>query len=240
MCYHLSAKSTIEELEKRFEAQYAESEAPLTYHHVSAFSFPKIPVIAQDEPNKIKLYNWGLIPTWVKDKTKADELKAQTLNARSETMFEKASFRSAIVKRRCMVLVNGFYEWRDYNGKKYPYYIHLKDGQPFAMGGMTESWTDKETGEVINSFTIVTQAANPLMAQIHNTKLRMPLILPRETERLWIDPMADKAFIESLVKQYPDSEMAAHTISKLITSRKESSNQPKVTELEVYAELPNL
>lgn len=238
MCYHLSAKSTIEELEKRFEAQYSESEAPQTYHHVSAFSFPKIPVIAQDEPNKIKLYNWGLIPMWVKDKAKADELKAQTLNARSETMFEKASFRSAIVKRRCMVLVNGFYEWRDYNGKKYPYYIRLKNEQPFAMGGMTESWTDKETGEVINSFTIVTQAANPLMAQIHNTKLRMPLILPRETERLWLDPMADKAFIESLVKQYPDSEMAAHTISKLITSRKESSNQPKVTDLEVYAELP--
>ena len=239
MCYHVKVTSSVEELQNRFEAQYSENEPPKVYYHVSGFSYPKLPVIASDEPNKIKLFNWGLIPAWTKSREDAKKFAVNTLNARSETIFEKPSFRS-VKKKRCLVLVNGFYEWRDYNKKKYPYYIHLPNDEPFAMGGIYENWTDKETGEIFNTFSIVTLEANPLMAAIHNTKLRMPLILPKETERLWLEPNVDEVYIKGLFKQYPEEGMQAHTISKLITSRTESSNVPKVIEEEIYAELPEL
>jgi putative SOS response-associated peptidase YedK len=239
VCYHLSTKINVAELEKRFEAAYDAIEAPTTYHHVSGFAYPNIPVITSEEPNRIKLFQWGLIPAWTKSKADGEKFRANTLNARSETIFKKPSFRS-VTKKRCLVLVDGFYEWRDYNKKKYPYFIHLKNNEPFAMGGIYENWADKETGEILDTFSIVTLEANPLMAKIHNSKLRMPLILPKETERLWIEPKVDKDFIGSLFKQFPENEMAAHTISKLITSRKENSNVPDVYAEEAYSELPAL
>ena len=239
MCYHVKITSSVEELQNRFEVEYTENESPVAYHHVSGFGYPKIPVIASDEPNKIKLFQWGLVPIWTKSREDAKKNAINTLNARSETIFEKPSFRS-IKKKRCLVLVNGFYEWRDYNKKKYPYYIHLPNEEPFAMGGIYENWADKETGEIFNTFSIVTLEANPLMAKIHNSKLRMPLILPKETERLWLEPNVDEVYLKGLFKQYPADGMQAHTISKLITSRTESSNQPKITEEEVYVELPGL
>ena len=167
-------------------------------------------------------------------------MRTNTLNAKSETIFEKPSFRSSIGSKRCLLFVKGFYEWRDYNKKKYPYYIHLKNQSVFTFGGIYESWVNKSTGEIINSVSIITTEANPLMAEIHNSKKRMPLILNGAAMNKWIDPKIDKETITQLMKPFDESQMTAHTISKLITSRSENPNQEKVKEIFEYPELPAL
>jgi putative SOS response-associated peptidase YedK len=167
-------------------------------------------------------------------------MRTNTLNAKSETIFEKPSFRASIGNKRCLLFAKGFYEWRDYEKKKYPYYIHLKNQPVFTFGGIYESWVNKNTGEIINTTSIITTEANPLMAEIHNSKMRMPLILTGENMHKWIDPSISKEETVALMKPYDESLMAAHTISKLITSRTENPNQPNVKEEFAYAELPQL
>ena len=129
--------------------------------------------------------DWGLIPAWAKDRA----LQKMTLNAKIETLTEKPSFQNS-VSNRCLVLVNGFYEWKwlDSKGKnKEKYFIRLENGnQPFALGGIYSIWTDENTNETLTSFSIVTSQANELMSEIHNTKHRMPLVLSKEAEEAWL------------------------------------------------------
>jgi putative SOS response-associated peptidase YedK len=140
--------------------------------------------------DSIHLSHWGLIPHWAKDK----ELRKNTLNARIETIEEKPSFRS-YVKNRCLVLIDGFYEyqWQDTKGKvKKPFLMTMPDGEPFALGGLFSHWTDKTSGDMLSTFTILTMDANEQMAEIHNTKKRMPLILRRDTEMDWLEGKIEK------------------------------------------------
>jgi len=203
-------------------------------YHADAFTFLKMPVITMDAPSQVQLFQWGLIPHWVKNAVDANQLKAQTLNARSETVFEKPSFRSAIVNRRCLIPADGFFEWMDHGGKKYPHYIFLSSHRIFCFAGICSSWTDKETGELISTFSILTTEANPLMARIHNLKKRMPVILDEASYASWLDKDLSAQDIQALMKPFPTAEMQAHTISRLITSRKENSNVEAVTELFHY------
>ena len=136
----------------------------------------------------IQLYNWGLIPHWAKDIT----IRKNTLNARMETINQKPSFRDA-AKNRCLVLVDGFYEWQwldDKGKKKQKYLITLPDDEAFAFGGIYNDWVDKSTGEVINTYTILTTDANDFMSIIHNSQKRMPLILNKDTEKDWLNGLA--------------------------------------------------
>jgi putative SOS response-associated peptidase YedK len=207
-------------------------------YRLSGFSFAKVPVLTSEDPDKVQAFNWGLIPKWSKDEEQANELKIHTLNARSETVFEKPSFRSSISKKRCLLFVKGFHEWREFNKKKYPYYIHLKDQEVFTLGGIYESWVNKETGELFNTTSIITTEANPLMEKIHNSKKRMPLILTGDAMQQWIDPTINKERITDLMRPFDEKKMLAYTISKLITSRKEDPNQEKVKKEFVYEDLP--
>ncbi len=236
MCYHISIPERTE-LDDLFDHAVRTDEWDTYYHHLSGFSFAKIPVLASGQPDKLKAFNWGLIPSWVKNKEQAKELSSMCLNAKSETIFEKPSFRSSINNKRCLVFVNGFYEWQDFNKKKYPYFIHLKDQSCFALGGVYEEWIDKETGEIINTVSIVTTEANQLMAKIHNLKLRMPLIFDKQTMFDWINPDLKREDISEMMKPFDEKLMDAYTISKLITSRKESPNRIEVKEKFNYPEL---
>ena len=226
MCYRVSIPGP-EALERRFNAQYL-GEPFKRQYHTSAFDIPKLPVITDEKPRQITLFHWGLIPFWVKDTKTANELRVKTANARAESIYEKPAFRTSAQNKHCLVLADGFFEWREINGLKYPYYIQLQNREPFAFAGLWDSWRDSITDKTIQTCTIITTAANTLLATIHNQKKRMPVILEKNGEQLWITSGLDKDQVESLLKPYHDEEMRAYTISKLITARGKNPNVSEV------------
>ena len=239
MCFHNAMSKRALEAKNRFNAPQTQESLFEPIFHASAFTFPAWPIITREHPEKIELSNWGLIPQWIKTKTEAAKFRMNTFNAVGETAFEKPSFRHAIRYNRCLVLSTGFFEWRDYNKEKFPYFISLKSNEMFAMAGIYEQWPDRETGELFHTFSILTTSANPLMAQIHNLKQRMPVILPPGREKDWLFAQ-DQVQINSFLQPYPSEAMQAHTISKLITSRKEPSNVKEVQDYYEYPGLPQI
>ena len=180
-------------------------------YRVNAFTFPDYPIITADR--EVQSFKWGLIPIWVKDKKQADEIKRMTLNARTDTIFQKPSFREPIMKKRCIVPSTGYFEWRHEGNKKIPYYIYVKDEPIFSMAGIYDEWLDKTTGEVVKSFSIITTDPNSLTDYIHNTKHRMPAILSMEDEERWLDPKLAKTEIERLLRPFPPERMDAYVIN---------------------------
>ncbi|MGL5892104.1 MAG: SOS response-associated peptidase, partial [Bacteroidia bacterium] len=168
----------------------------------------------QTHSRKLELMRWGLIPHWATGSGQAAELAKQTLNARAETMFEKPSFRDSAAVRRCVIPVTGFYEWQTRGRTKIPYFIAPSAGSFFLLGGLHSTWTSPETGEIINTFGIVTVAANPLMAEIHNTKQRMPLILPHGMINSWTNQQLTQAEVMKLARPYPEALMKAENQDK--------------------------
>lgn len=248
MCYHYSLTADKFEISTRYALEDEETialmnEYDIVYHN-DGFGHRAMPVITADEPNKIQLYDWGLIPHWFKPKegavdSKGNKLTAlqqarafsnQTLNAIGETVFDKPSFRNYAPKKRCLVPATGIYEWHHLDAKtRIPHYIYLKTKEIFSFGGIYSHWTDPETGEIIKTFSILTNPAMmPLMARIHNSKLRQPFILNRQIEGQWLDNQLKKEKVKDMIEPLTDLSFTAHTISKLITSRKESSNTPEV------------
>lgn len=235
MCYHYSLGQPQEAINKVLQAEWEMPFEPI--YHISGFAFAPMPVITQQEPHKVQAYQWGLIPHWVKTTAEAKKLRAQTLNAKAETLFEKPAFRTYVLHNRCLVLADGFFEWMEYKKKKYPHFVHLKNNELFAFAGLYSHWTDKETGELFRTFTIITTDANPLMAKIHNTKKRMPVILQQDQWSTWLDPTLNKEQIADMLLPCTDTNMEAHTISKLITTRDADTNVPEVIQEELYPEL---
>jgi putative SOS response-associated peptidase YedK len=208
MCYHYDAAGNKKAL-KRFTF-IKESPDYVPIENANGFSHPKMPIVANNKSNEIQLFEWGLIPTWA-DSERANELKKSTLNAKSETLFDLASFKESTSKR-CLILAESFYEWRTEGKRKIPYQIFIKDQEVFAMGGIYNEWKDIKTGESKFTFSIITVPANDMMAYIHNTKLRMPLILPQNLELDWLKPNLDQAQITAMMKPYKSSEMKASQI----------------------------
>ena len=162
---------------------------------------------------------WGLIPFWAKD----TKVGARMINARAETVAEKRAFRNALKKRRCLVLADGYYEWQKTPVGKRPYRIILKSGEPFAMAGLWETWKDPQ-GNVVPSCTIITTVANEYLAPIHN---RMPVILPRESEELWLEPgVEDPATLTGILTPYPDEDVDAYEVSTMVNSA--SNEEPEL------------
>lgn len=226
MCYTVAINKRKEELERKFKSAFDDVHYDPMYA-VSGFLHPELPVILSDAPDKIRLVQWGLIPKWVKSRDQANELWNQTLNAKSETIFEKPSFRNSASAKKCCVLVNGFFEWQT-NGKvKTPHYIFLKNHEPFALGGLWEDWTDPATGENVRTFTIVTTPANELMSKIHNEKLRMPLIIPPGDELKWLNTK-EEAATKQMMLPFDTTQMFAHPVSKLVNGRNGNPNVPEV------------
>lgn len=235
MCFHYSLTKERTEVEIQLSARWDDDWEPV--YHANGFAFPDMPVIKQSDPGRIQLSHWGLVPGWVKSKEDADKLRAQTLNARAETIFEKPSFRSSISNSRCLVIADGFFEWMEFNKKKYPHFIHLKNNPVFCFAGIYSDWTDKQTGEHLCTHSIITTEPNDMLRKIHNVKQRMPVIVPPNRYQEWLSPGLSKDAIRSFFTAYPDAEMANHTISKLITSRTQNSNVPEVLDAVSYPEL---
>ncbi|GAB1452495.1 SOS response-associated peptidase [Draconibacterium sp.] len=202
---------------------------------LQGFTFPMVKAVTNEKPFHVSDLQWGLIPFWAKQE-QANEIVKYNLNSVSETMDSKPSFKHLVGKKHCLIPVNGFFEWMHVGKVKYPHFITLKNQEPFMLAGLWDSWADKETGEIKNTFTICTTQANPLMAKIHNTKKRMPVIILEENETAWLEA-TNKNDIKELTRPIDANLMDAHTVSRLITSRTQNANVPEVTEKFVYPEL---
>lgn len=168
-------------------------------------------VIVQDDKRVLRMMKWGLVPHWAKE----PGIGYKMINARAEGIEEKPSFRTPFRKRRCLVIANGFYEWKKLDPKtKVPYLIRLRSGKPFAFAGLWEKW-DKGP-EPLETFTIITTENNELIEPIHN---RMPVILHEKDESLWLDPeLKDPEKLIPLLKPYPSEEMELYEVSTIVNS----------------------
>jgi len=208
--------------------------------NVSAYSHPALPVITNEFPDNVQLFQWGLIPFWVKDENTANKLRNSTVNARAETLGEKASFRAPFKYRRCIVPVDGFFEFQEINKVKYPHFIKLKDEKAFGLAGLYDVWEDKFSGLIHNTFSIITTSANPLMEVIHNRKKRMPVILEPGKEKDWLSKSSGTDELQKLLVPYDENKMISHTVQRLLTRRDGSNNVPESQEEYKYPEISGL
>jgi putative SOS response-associated peptidase YedK len=176
MCYQTKITKKKEEMERHFDAKITGLDEFDPSEVIKAFDFPKTPVITDEDTRLIQLYQWGLIPFWAD----ATWNRNYTLNARIETLDVKPSFKN-IVNNRCLILVNGFYEWQHVGGSKIKYEIGFNN-ELFALAGLYDHWADTRT------YTVVTTEAMGVMREIHNTKLRMPFALYDQDEmQAWLE-----------------------------------------------------
>jgi putative SOS response-associated peptidase YedK len=240
MCYYSSIKADIKDMVREFDVIFPDAELFKPVYSVSAFAFPGMPVISSYAPGEISLFRWGLIPFWVKNTEQANSIRQRTLNARSETVFEKPAFRHAVRSKRCLVIVDGFYEWRHYGKKKYPYYITLKSRAIFTLAGIWDTWTNPETKEEIGTFSVVTTVANELMAKIHNSRKRMPLILPKNREKIWLETGRDEKQIKAVMLPYDANDMKTYPVANRLNRLGINTSDKTVIEPFEYSELPAL
>jgi putative SOS response-associated peptidase YedK len=161
---------------------------------------------------ELVMLHWGLVPSWAKERSIGQRL----INARAETLADKASFRTAFRRRRCLVLADGYYEWRVVAGGKQPYYIHSSSRQPFGMAGLWEAWRDPASGEPLESCVIVTRPSAGRVLEIH---ARMPLIIPGSAHAAWLDPaITDGGRFAGVIADDTAVALAAYPVSRRVNN----------------------
>lgn len=184
MCFFTQQLAIFEEIETRFSAKVDNPDRFVNSDFVNGFSYPNLPIIIDKTPNIISTnFQWGLIPSWSKD----DEIRKNTLSARIETVEEKPSFKNSIINR-CLIIVSGYYEWRwqDEKGKeKEKYLINSQEDEIFCLAGLYSDWLNASSGELLNTYTILTTEADKTMQFVHNHKKRMPVMLKKADEKKW-------------------------------------------------------
>lgn len=223
MCGRAYSTYTEEELEARYltkKRQKRPLEGLLPNYNVSPTQ--TLPVILiRDHGMELDFFRWGLIPAWAKDIKSAT--KYNLINAKGEEIEQKKSYREAFITQRCIVPVSGFFEWkRSALGPKKPFAIHLIDEPIMSLAAVWESWNPKE-GERLNSFSIVTTAANTFVSNIHD---RMPVILKKEDEKTWLDlDQHDLKTLKNLLGAYPSENMSAYEVSTLVNSPRNNTKE---------------
>lgn len=246
MCFHYSISRDIKDIKDHYQRLFDlddmdvdDSEFSKIFH-ANAFSFPLMPVVTSEDPARIQFFHWGLVPRWQKNKDDAMKFRMNTLNARTETIFEKASFRSAIVRNRCLIPTTGFFESYHKSKKTYPFFISMRSDDLFSFGGIYDEWVDTESGEIYKSFSICTHAAGHLVGTIHNQKERQPLMLCDEAEEQWVRSSLSREQIGAMFHSMDDSLLKAHSVSKRVHSQREDSNVEEVLHTVEYPELADL
>lgn len=207
MCGRYSLISNMDELQQRFG--FRAGDLRYTRRYNVAPTQEILAVTNTGEGNRVQFMRWGLIPFWAKD----SKIGSRMINARAETVVDKPSYREAFQERRCMVLADGFYEWRKEGKLKLPMRVVLKNGDPFGFAGLWGTWKNPE-GEQVKTCTIITTEPNALMEPIHN---RMPVMLTKEAEAQWLDPTnRDTAELREFLVPYAASEMEAYQVSDLV------------------------
>lgn len=210
MCGRFTLTADPGEMQEAFPWLEVPPEVPPRYN--IAPSQP-IAVVPNDGRKRLDFYVWGLIPSWAKDPAIGNRM----INARAETLAEKPAFRAAYRRRRCLVLADGFYEWRQEPGKtvRTPMYVQLKAKKPFAFAGLWEVWQTSDGSEV-RSCAIITTCPNRLLEEIHN---RMPVILPPEAYDPWLaEGDRSPSELQTLLVPYPAEEMTAYPVSRMVNS----------------------
>jgi putative SOS response-associated peptidase YedK len=213
MCGRFSRKATLQAIIDEFEIDEQTAEIEPSYNVAPG---QNVAVVLKGENNKLGVLKWGLIPSWAKDPAIGNRM----INARAETLAEKPSFKHSLRRKRCIIIADGFYEWKKDGPHKTPMYIFLKSGKPFGFAGLWDTWTGPE-GQKISTCTIITTSPNKLIAEIHN---RMPVILPKEHVDVWLDPSTqDESKVLPLLQPYPANEMDTYPVSRMVNSPKNNS-----------------
>ncbi|MCP4756268.1 MAG: SOS response-associated peptidase [Proteobacteria bacterium] len=208
MCGRFSLSMDLPELQEAFPWVEFGSDFKSRYNIAPS---QDILVVPNDSENRARWFRWGLIPPWAKDM----KIGYKMINARSETLAEKPSFKNAYRKRRCLIPAGGFYEWKKEGKAKTPFHIRMKSTKPFAFAGLWEKWQGPG-GELVFSCTIITTDANDLLRPIH---ARMPVILPQGSYERWLDTTVEPDDrTRELLQPYPSQEMEAYPVSKRVNS----------------------
>jgi putative SOS response-associated peptidase YedK len=216
MCGRSSLTKTEKELEERFNATFYSEELE-RYNPLPSFNVAPTqmhPVIANNDPDHLRFFKWGLIPFWAKDQ----KIGSRLINARIETLAEKASFKNALKYRRCIVPFDGFYEWKKTKEGKQPYRITRLDQDIFCIAGLWESWKSPE-GIKIHSFTLITMPPNKKVAHLHN---RMPAMLLPEQEEIWLSDDIPTEDLINMIVPFPDSMISIYPVSKRVNNVREN------------------
>ena len=213
MCGRFTLTTTAEDLARSFELVELPGLSP-RYNIAPTQQVATVRAVVQEEGGgrELRLLRWGLVPSWAKDL----KIGSRMINARAETVAEKPAFRRAFRSRRCLVLADGFYEWRRVGKQRQPHFISMRDGRPFAFAGLWERWVDPEDGQVVESCTVLTTRPNALMEKIHD---RMPVILEPGDHATWLDPrITDPEQLEPLLRPHAAGEMTSHPVSARVNS----------------------
>jgi putative SOS response-associated peptidase YedK len=216
MCGRFSFSPLSKVIEDRFDVKVDPHYKP----RYNCAPSQNLAVITNQDRENLNFFKWGLIPFWAKD----PKIGYRMINAKAETIAEKPSFKNPFKRKRCLVLSDGFFEWKRIDEKdKIPYRIFLKDEPLFSMAGIWDTWKN-EKGEPIHSFSIITTGPNGLMKNIHE---RMPVILSKEAEKTWLDETPINELVP-LLKPYPAESMSAYPVSRLVNSP--ANDRPEVLE----------
>ena len=257
MCFHIGIDiNRAEHIKLKNKAKKIKDlKINLDQPYASGFDYPFWPVLKPIDGGSDfvpVMMHWEFIPSYIHSVeallhfrkgglnpiTGRKDIPHNTLNAIGEEVLNKPTYKNAALKRRCLVLASGFYEWRHFTPQgsrdtAYPYYITVKEQEYFFMAGIYNPWVDQTSGELVDSFSILTTAANPLMEKIHNKKKRMPVILPEDQAELWIKDDLSIEQIATLARfQLPAEQLEFHTI------RKDFRQLDEPREAFLYEELP--
>ena len=187
-------------------------------YNIAPTQYSPVVRLDNDAQRELVMMRWGLVPFWAKDKTIGNRM----INARAETVSEKPAFRSAYKRRRCLVMANGFYEWKRFDDQKIPYFIGMKDEQSFAMAGLWEQWTKGDDG-ILHTFTILTTSANEFMTGLHH---RMPVILAPQNYAAWLGSEEQQAIEpDTLLRPYENEVMRAYAVGKMVNNARNEGPQ---------------
>ena len=228
MCGRFSSSTQLSFLLEQFRAEPAGVEGHQPSWNVAPASDILVVMASSDGARQLRALRWGLVPRWAKDPKAANRM----INLRAETVREKPSWKSSLTRRRCIIPIDGFYEWQD-QGKgrrKQPFYITARDGQPLALAGLWATWHDPAAesdgdGELWTC-TILTTAANQLMGSVHH---RMPVILPPDAWDAWLDPAnTDAAQLAALLGPAPEELLALWPVDQAVGNPR--NNRPELRE----------
>lgn len=208
MCGRFAQRSDPKRLAKEFKV----AEVPQVEARYNIAPTQEILAVRElADGREMAFFKWGLVPSWAKDLS----VGARLINARSETVEEKPSFREAFKKRRCIIPADGFYEWQRTGGRKQPFFFRMRDEHPFGFAGLWERWEGKD-GQAINSCTILTTGANEVLRPVHD---RMPVILHADEYEMWLDTDVRKLdLIKEMLRPYPAEELTSYPVSTAINS----------------------
>lgn len=214
MCGRFIMEADPDELRRAFKLDQINASVTPSYNIAPTQTV--VTVVQRDGQNVLEAMRWGLIPVWAKDMG----VGAKMINARAETIADKASFKRPLKSQRCLIVANGFYEWPKHGASKTPVFIHCKAKGPFGFAGLYDTWKSPG-GDKLVSCTIITTAANDLMQPFHD---RMPVILPKKDYTFWLDPSnQDLDKLVALLQPYPADKMLAYSVSPLVNSIRNNS-----------------